>query len=245
MLSTCPETTLEWVCWRCRYKYQHSDSGYECLHFLSVLGQQFLPISRQRERAKLGGLLQEKYRKIVVDNFCSNSPWKPVIHLETSNYTCKASLLASRTAMKGCIVGTAVTDGLLSSAIWFPFYVSCKDISMMFHHCNIQTSFSMRHKIKIQGGYPKALRKMLATLFTQLFKESHKKTFIAKPTLLIWTGSLSSRIFSSPSAHCMELLPCFLYTVLVTHSLKNSPQSCHCEQVVWADPCASCLYSQS
>lgn len=61
--------------------------------------------------------------------------------------------------MKGCTVGIAVTDSLLCSAIEFPFYVSCKDILMMFHHCNIQTEFFMRRKIKIKSGYPKALRK--------------------------------------------------------------------------------------
>lgn len=98
-------------------------------------------------------------QKNVVDHFCRNSLGKAVIHLETCNYTCKASLLARSTAMKGCTVGIAVTDSLLCSAIWFPFYVSCKDILMVFHHCNIQTAFSMRQKIKIKGGYPKALRK--------------------------------------------------------------------------------------
>lgn len=64
--------------------------------------------------------------------------------------------------MKGCTVGIAVTDSLLCSATWFPFYVSCEDILMMFHHCNIQTEFSMRQKIKIKGGDPKALRKYVS-----------------------------------------------------------------------------------
>lgn len=64
--------------------------------------------------------------------------------------------------MKGCTVGTVVTDSLLCSAPWFPFYVSSKDILMMFHHCNIQTAFSLRQKIKIKGGYPKALRKYVS-----------------------------------------------------------------------------------
>lgn len=70
---------------------------------------------------------------------------------------CKALLLARSTAMKGHAVGIVVTDILLCSAPWFPFCVPCKDILMMFHHFNIQISFSMRQKIKIQCRHPNAL----------------------------------------------------------------------------------------
>lgn len=89
---------------------------------------------------------------------------------------------------------------------------------------------------------------MLATLFMQLFKESHKKIHIANPKVLIWTGQLSSR---SPahhqlhtqliswnfcfSLHCADNIQC---KRVLLKALKIS----HCEKVMWEGTCASCLY---